>query len=207
MSITKSFTLIFLLLCVNVVHAHQSDVSNIVIYEQNGKYLFSMRSSLTAFAGQIDYHYKKEAYKTPEEFMQLVVNYFDKNCTVIINNDTIRLINPRVILGHETTIVAEMGNTPQEIKSFYLKNTFFRDIPSNQCELILTMIGLPQKQFVLNNENNQEVNLSVKSGNWIVEAPSHSFFNKANVFLGGIVFLLVGVVVIFSINYYQNLRP
>jgi hypothetical protein len=194
---TKIFTLTItlLLLCVRVAQAHQSDLSSIMIYEQNGKYLLLMKSSLTAFEGEIDYHYKKEAYKTPEEFMQLVVNYFDKSCSIIINNENIRFINPHVILGHETTFVAELANTPQEVKSLYLKNTFFKDIPNNQCELIFTTKGLPQKQYVLNNENNQEVNLSVKQGQWVVETPFSSFFKDTNVLLWGAIFLLLSVAV------------
>lgn len=58
-----------LLLCTGVVHAHQPDLSNIMIFEQNGKNLLMIRSALTAFEGEVDFHYKKGAYKTPEAFI------------------------------------------------------------------------------------------------------------------------------------------
>jgi hypothetical protein len=178
-----------LVLCTGVVHAHQPDLSNIMIFEQDGKNLLMIRSALTAFEGEVDFHYQKGAYKTPEAFIQLVIKRFEHTCRVIINNETIRLINPRVVLGHETTVVAELVKVPQTIKSYYIKNAFFEDMPSNQCELILTAKGLPQKQFILNNTNNQEVRLRVKNAEWIVNDSSSSFVKNL---LWGAIFVIVG---------------
>ncbi len=200
MLILRSLTIALLLLCANVVHAHQSELSNIMIFEQNGKNLLMIKSAIAAFEGEVDYHYTKEAYKTPEEFMQLVIKRFVNTCFVIVNNDTIRLINPRVILGHETTVVAELAYMPQTIESYYVKNTFFKDMPSNQCELILTTTGLPQKQFILENANNQEVLLSLENGKWIVEDPSRSFFKSSNLLLWGAIFLIVGILIVIIIR-------
>ncbi len=195
----RLITMTLLLLCTGVVHAHQPDLSNIMIFEQDGKNLLMIRSALTAFEGEVDFHNKKGAYKTPEAFIQLVIKRFEHTCRVIINNDTIRLINPQVVLGHETTVVAELAKVPQTIKSYYIRNAFFEDMPSNQCELILTAKGLPQKQFILNNTNNQEVLLSVENAEWIVKDSSSSFVKNL---LWGAIFVIVGTFSIAVIKKY-----
>ena len=99
---------------------------------------------------EIDYVFGKNAYKTPEAFQLLVIRHFKNHCFVIINGDTIKLINPKVILGHETTIFAELQNPPNKYNSMYVKNTLFKNMPNNICELILTIKGVYQKQFILN---------------------------------------------------------
>ncbi|OYU54015.1 MAG: hypothetical protein CFE25_18215 [Chitinophagaceae bacterium BSSC1] len=164
----KSFVLVFLLLSANIVQAHQPDLSNLMIYEQNGKYLLVVKSSITAFEGEIDYLFGKNAYKSPEEFQLLVIKHFQKNCNVVINNENIKLINPKVILGHETTLFAELSNVPKKISSIDVKNTLFKDMPVSLCELILTLNALPQKQYLLNNVNNYEVKLQLENNSWSV---------------------------------------
>ncbi len=164
----KSFVLVFLLLSANIAQAHQPDLSNLMIYEQNGKYLLVVKSSITAFEGEIDYLFGKNAYKSPEEFQLLVIKHFQKNCVVIMNNENIKLINPKVILGHETTLFAELSNVPKTISSIYVKNTLFKDMPVSLCEMILTLNSVPQKQYLLNNVNNYEVNLQLENDSWTV---------------------------------------
>ena len=39
--------------------AHNPDISSLMIYEQNRKYFFAIKSSLTAFEGEVDYHFNK----------------------------------------------------------------------------------------------------------------------------------------------------
>ncbi len=164
----KSFVLFLLLLSTNIVQAHQPDLSNLMIYEQNGKYLLVIKTSITAFEGEIDYLFGKNAYKSPEEFQQLVIKHFQKNCKLVMNNENIKLINPKVILGHETTLFAELSNVPKTISSIYVKNTLFKEMPVSLSELILTLNSVPQKQWLLNNVNNYEVELQLENNSWIV---------------------------------------
>ena len=185
--------------------AHSPDLSSMMIYEQNGKYFLAIKSSLTAFEGEIDYHFNKNAYKTPEEFQQLVSKHFQKNCLLIINNDTIKFINPTVVLGHETTVFAELLNVPDKFNSLYVKNTVFKDVPNNMCELILTLKGLPQKQYILTNANNQEVKLNVENDYWEVEETNASFFKSSNLLLWSLLFLSVLVVVAIALWRKKNI--
>lgn len=185
--------------------AHSPDLSSMMIYEQNGKYFLAIKSSLTAFEGEIDYQFNKNAYKTPEDFQQLVSKHFQKNCLLIINNDTIKFINPTVVLGHETTVFAELLNVPDKFNSLYVRNTVFKDMPNNMCELILTLKGLPQKQYILTDENKQEVSLSVENDNWEVEETNASFFKSSNLLLWSLLFLSVLVVVAIAVWRKKNI--
>jgi hypothetical protein len=73
------------------------------------------------------------------------------------------------------------------------------------CELILTLKGLPQKQYILTNENKQEVNLNVENDNWEVEETNASFFKSSNLLLWSLLFLSVLVVVAIAVWRKKNI--
>lgn len=162
--------------CFQTALAHQPDLSSLMIYEQNGKSILLIKSSLTASEGEIDYLFGKDSYKTPQAFQELVIKHFQKNCFIIVNNDTIKLVNHQVILGHETSLFAEWSNPPKTVASLYVKNTIFKDIPNNLCEVILSINNLPQKQFLLGDDLQQEAKLRVENGLWVIEDPTNNFY-------------------------------
>ncbi len=169
MKLKTSFCLLLFLPFLNPSFAHSPDLSSIMVYEQNGKTNLVIKSALTAFEEEIKYHFGANAYQTPEAFVELLVLYFKKSCVVVSNQDTLQFINPQIQLGHETTLFCELANMPEQIDSFYIKNALFRDMPNNLCELILHINGLPQKQYILDNRNNQEVKLYFKNAHWVVD--------------------------------------
>lgn len=181
----KSIYLTLLLLFANGVQAHQPDLSNLMIYEQNSKYFLAIKSSLTAFEGEINYLFGSNAYKTPEAFQQLVISHFQNNCFVIIDGDTTRFVNPQVMLGHETTLFAELLNIPEKPNSIHIRNTVFKDMPSNMCEIILAIKGISQKQYILDNANQHEVRLTVENKNWMVVERRNPVLTTPYLFIGG----------------------
>lgn len=196
----KSIFLILLFLSVKVVQAHQPDLSNLMIYEQNGKCFIVIKSSLTAFEGEINHVFGKNAYKSPEEFEQLVIKHFKKNCLVIVNDDTIKLHNPKVMLGHETTLFVELLEAPKTFKSVYIRNTLFQDMPSNMCEIILTLNGIQPKQYIIDNANKHEVKLVVDNVNWVVVKPKNSTFVNQDLLLMLMFLLMISVIIIIAVK-------
>ena len=76
--------------------------------------VLQITSSLGAFEGQIDFIYGKEAYKTPEEFKELVSKYFKENVLFIVNGqDTIYFGKPLIILGNESKILVKVLDIPR----------------------------------------------------------------------------------------------
>jgi hypothetical protein len=193
--------LVLFILFFQKLNAHSLELSSLMIYEQEGKRFLVIKSSISAFQEEIDFHYKKNRYKTPEEFMQLVLKHFEKNYALIINNEKIRFINTRVILGHETTLFAELANVPKQINSLQMSNNFFKDMNNNQCELILSFNNLPQKQYIFNNENNHAVQLNVKNNLWIEEDPNNPFFKNTKFLY---LTLIVSLLVIASIAFFNR---
>ncbi len=196
MKFRLSFLFLFI---VNVAFAHQPDLSNLMIYEQNGKKIVVLKSSLTAFEGEVDFHFNKGAYQTPEEFIALAIKHFEKNCVLIINEDTVKWLNIKVMLGHETTLFAVIDSKAEAINTLHLKSTFFKDMHHNQCEVIISLKDIPQYQYVLNDENKQEVNLVLENNKWVIGSKSNSLFNALNLGIGGLVllvFLLVYMVLL-----------
>lgn len=194
----KSIYLTLLLLFANGAKAHQPDLSNLMIYEQNGRYFLAIKSSLTAFEGEIDYLFGSNAYKTPEAFQQLVIRHFQKNCFVIIDGDTMRFVNPQVMLGHETTLFAEMMNIPDKPNSIHIRNTVFKDMPSNMCEIILSLKGINQKQYILENANRHEVKFKSENNSWMIVENKHSVLTTSYLFIG--TGLLVVALIVFTIS-------
>ena len=136
--------------------AHQIDLSSIIFSKTNdGKIVMQVTSSLTAFQGEVNFNNPKNSYKTPEEFQQLVIKHFYKNFSIEINGDMdMKLINPMVILGHETKLVAEVTGVPENVKSLLLKNEIFKDIHNNQSVVIFAIDGFPKNNnFVVNWKN------------------------------------------------------
>ena len=199
----KSICLILFFLCAKLVQAHEPELSNLMIYEQNGKYFLVIKSSLTAFEGEIEYLFGKNSYKTPEEFQLLVIKHLQNNCLVIINDDTFKLSNPKVVLGHETTVFAELLNAPKKFNSIYVKNTLFKDMPNNMCELILSLKDLPQKQYILSKGNEYEVKLKVENGNWTVLKSS---FKTPKLLFLFILSIAASVVVIIKLRKKKNIN-
>ncbi|MFM8741533.1 MAG: hypothetical protein ACKOC0_15220 [Cytophagales bacterium] len=199
----KIFVVVFVFVA-NMANAHSPDLSSMMIYEQNGKFLMLIKSSLTAFEGEINYIYGKNAYKTPEEFIQLVIKHVRKSSFVIINNDTIRFANVQVMLGHETTLFAELTGSPTDYKSIFVKNTMFKEMPNNQTELIVTTNTRPQKQYILYNGNDHQVKFGAKNGKWVVVSTSEGIFAKKNFILWTMLFLMAIIFVVVINNRTQN---
>jgi hypothetical protein len=169
-----------------------------MIYEQNGKCLLVIKSSMTAFEGEIDYIFGKNAYKSAEEFQLLVIKHFQHNCVVMMNGDTIKLIHPKVNLGHETTLFAELLHAPNKLKSIYISNTLFKDMPANMSELILTLKGLPQKQYILSNDNMHEVQLMAENNRWTVVDITGSPLKSFNLLLVVVLLLVASIIAILA---------
>ena len=197
--IVRYLSLAMLLFCFRAGWAHQPDLSSLMIYEQNGKSILLIKSSLTAFEQEIVYLYGKDSYKTPQEFQQLVTKHFQKNCLITINDETIQFVSPQVILGHETTVVAELSNRPKTIKSVYLKNTMFKDMPNNICEVILTLNNLSQKQFILGSNLYLDVKMNVENGRWTNAETGTDLYKKPAFILLGILLVIVSLIIIRAI--------
>ena len=151
--------------------AHQIDMSTVLFSKTNdGKIVMQVTSSLTAFQGEVNYNNPKNSYATPEEFQQLVIKHFYKNFSIEVNGDVeLKFINPIVILGHETKLVAEVVGMPEQLTSIFVKNEVFKDIYNNQSLVIFGLNGFPEnKNFVVNKENNYQLNLELKDKIWQV---------------------------------------
>ena len=185
----KVILFIQLCLCVNA-SAHSPDLSSLMIYEQGGTRFLAIRSSLTAFEGEVEFHFNKNAYKTPEEFRQLVLKRFVSSCLLVVNGDTVGLVRPAVILGHETKVFAELPDFPKEpIRELHVRNRMFADIHNSQCELILVLEGSPKRQHILDRENGHEVALRKSGGEWVVDENEKGAGRNTIVWLVGLVCL------------------
>lgn len=180
------------------LYAHSPDLSSLMIYEENGRTFLVIKSSIAAFEGEVVYLYGKESYKTPQEFNKLAIEYFKENCFVAINNETIKFINPQIQLGHETTLFAELQHIPKQINSIYVKNTLFKDMPNNLCELILILKGLPQKQYILNNNSRHEVKLKLDKNKWSIEERSNANVTSNKFILIGSIISFIFVAIVFT---------
>jgi hypothetical protein len=196
----KYYLFLIAMLATFVGYAHQSDLSTSVLSKTpDGKYVLQITSSLTAFEGEINYLYSKNAYKTADGFRDLVIDHFRKNVVFIVNDkDTLKFAQPLVILGHETKLVVEVLNIPADIKTIYYRNTMFKDMPHNQMAVILLTEGLPIEQYILENENKQTVQLELKEGKWNSIEVTKNILNTKNILycLSAVLILIISTLVI-----------
>ena len=194
----KSIGILFLFFSISI-QAHQSDLSTVMIsQDEKGKCYLQIYSSLTAFEGEVDYKYGKNAYKTPEEFRALVIDHFKKNVLFICNDqDTLKFGKPLVLLGHETKLVVEVFGFPKNISSMYFKNGMFMDTHHNQSSLIILKKGLPSQLYVLNDENKQQIDLVLENGKWQSTTSILNLSMEPFLFWGSIIVLLFSIALLF----------
>ena len=163
--------LLFSLLWVSTTAlAHSPDFSSIIISKtENGQIVLQITSSLTAFQQEVNYVNGEGAYPSPEEFQDLVLQLFKSRFSFVLNNnDTIKFKNSKVLLGHETKIVAEISNLPEEVNHIYLKNALFKDLHNSQSVAIFLLDGFPEEKFTLQRDNQHELNIILEDKKWVV---------------------------------------
>jgi len=171
----KFFSIFLLLLMSLGSYAHQPDLSTVVVSKtDDGKYVMQITGSLTAFEGEVDYIFGKNAYKTADEFRELVIKHFRKNTSFIVNGQALVFVKPEVILGHETKLVVEVLGLPEQINSIDLKSSMFSDMYNNQSVVMMIGKEFPNDKYILNNDNSQQIKLETKDGKWnnIIQAGS-----------------------------------
>ncbi len=192
----RSLVFIFILCIHYLANAHQPDISSLMIYQQNDKYLLIIKSSLGAFESEIEYKNGKNAYKTPKEFQDLVIQRFEKHCLVKVDNQIVPLINPYVTIGHETTVFAELKNFPEKFSEIQVESTVFEDMPKSICEVILTLSNLPQKQYLLTKENNRQVTLNLMNQKWEIKELSSDSGKTSWIIIGGVIAFFASIFLI-----------
>jgi len=194
MNYSLIFTLTGICFGISLLCAHNPDFSSLMIYEQKGKNFLIIKSSITAFEGEVNYHFGKSTYKTAKDFKDITVKYFSRNCLIIINQDTVHFLNPQVQLGHETTLFTELEKVPPKINTLRIKNLLFKDFPNHQCELILMLKDLPKNQFILKSENQYSATFNIIKGKWFLEENSEAMLRikiySKYLVLGGFILLI-----------------
>jgi len=164
------FLLFSLLWISTTALAHSPDFSSIIISKtENGQIVLQITSSLTAFQQEVNYVNGEGAYTSPEEFQDLVLLLFKSRFSFILNNnDTIKFKNSKVILGHETKIIAKIIDLPEEVNHIYLKNALFKDLHNSQTVVIFLLDGFPKEKFTLQRDNKHELSIILEDEDWIV---------------------------------------
>ena len=133
----KIFGLISILFISWSAQAHQPDVSSTMLIDQGeNKWVLQVRAAMTAFEYEVEQHFGKDAFATPEEFRDLVIKHVQENMFIKFNNmDEVVLKNGNVKLGHETSVVFEIEGTPETVNNLTVKNSSFSKIYHNQSGL------------------------------------------------------------------------
>lgn len=196
--IIKLLSLSILMLVSCNLSAHQPDLSNIIISETgNGQVILQINSSLTAFQQEVNFINGPGAYKSPEEFQELVIKHFNTSFSMVVNGEnTLQLKNPQVFLGHETKLVAEIIGLPETINAIQLKNELFKDIYHNQSIVIFLLDGFPKTKYTLEPDNNHEINIALENDTWKTIKVENAGFNFKYTSYFAII-LLAGLVLYF----------
>lgn len=163
------------LLCSATAWSHQPDLASIIISKTaEGKIILQINSSLTAFQTEVNYHYGKEAYSSPEAFRKLVIQHFAKTFSIIANeNESLQFINPIVVLGHETKYVTEIKELPTALTSLQINTTFFKEIHNNQAVVALLLADFPaHRNYGISRDTSYQLKLEYLENDWQVIEPT-----------------------------------
>ena len=157
--------------------------------QEDHKWVLQVRSALTAFEYEIEAHFGKSSYASPEEFQELVVDYVRGHISILFNDtNAVVLQNGMVKLGHETNVIFQLAGIPETIHSLAVENRSFSDIPRNQSALMVFKEGFSKDQFMLNENNGHSIKLKVGSAKFeaveqVQEAAQSSLLIFAGVLL------------------------
>ena len=192
------------MLCTSLgVQAHQPDLSSTMLVSQGeNKWVLQVRAALTAFEYEIENHYGKGSYTSPEEFQGLAIKHLQGNISILFNDiNAVKLKNGLVKLGHETSVTFEVDGAPESLQSLVVKNSSFSNLSRNQSALIVLKEGFSNDQFTLNNNNDHTVELQVKDAKFELVIPAQSNTK-------GIVLIFATILLVITLLYfaYRKLR-
>lgn len=185
------------LICTSLTaFAHQPSISSTILAEQEeGKWVLQIRAALTAFEYEVEARYGENAFATPEEFRELVVEHLQKEILLRLNDGTVvPLEDGKVSLGHETTVTFQLVGTPKEVTSLMVRNAAFSNISHNQSALYVVKEGFSKKHFMLSDENAHTADLQVTDNEFIQAAAGGSF-------TGFLPYLLIGAIGLAALLY------
>lgn len=148
--------IIFLLLTLVTlsVEAHQANRAGFTFSKgDDGQYTALLSGALVGVEAEINQNYGETAYSDVEAFKALVVQHVEKTVNLRFNDTPVKFENVKVMLGHETNIIASVTGVPEPIESIHLTNTFFKDIFRSKLLVIFSGDNLPTKRYVLNDSN------------------------------------------------------
>ena len=204
MKMTIRILITLCIICISFgVKAHRPDLSSTLLVQQGeNKWVLQVRSALTAFEYEIENHFGKSAYNSPEEFQKLVVDYVQNNIAIKVNGENAVVFqNGNVKLGHETNATFEVIGMPKNIQSLVVKNSSFSNISRNQSALIVVKKGFSKDQFILNNDNGHIVELQVKNSKLELVAPIKKMSQSFKW-----IFVVLSLVLIFFYFLYMRSR-
>lgn len=199
--------MLFFFIISSGIKAHNPDLSStLLIEQQENKWILQIRAALTAFEYEVEKHYGKDAYTSPEEFQGLVTELVAKNAAVLFNKtEGLALENGIVKLGHETSVTFSLAGAPSNIQTLAVKNSSFSDIPRNQSALIILKKGFSKDQFVLNNKNQHSMELKIKDAKFVAITPIQKGNQNYLFLIAVFMCLVIGASSIYLIS--RNRKP
>ncbi|MDF9799310.1 hypothetical protein OKW21_004573 [Catalinimonas alkaloidigena] len=161
--ILKSIIAAVLVLIAMSASAHQPDISSLTLLEhESGKWTLQLNASMTAFQYEVRNAYGDDSYASPEEFNQLLVNHLKEHIALQLNKENVTLENGLVRLGHATTVAFELSGVPEAVEEVFVENRGFENIHHSQIIFSIVKEELDKFQFILNEENNFQISLSLE---------------------------------------------
>lgn len=190
--LSNSLLVAMLWLSTMSANAHQPDISSIVLIEQDsGQWRVQVNASLTAFQYEVKNAYGNDSYASPEDFNGLLLDHLREQINLRVNNEKMELKNGFVKLGHATTVVFELRGVPAVIKKLWIGNEGFKNIHHSQSVFSIKREGLDKVQFILNEGNNFQTQLSFQNNqvvlleaSWIDDSVSIGIIVVSVVLLG-----------------------
>lgn len=179
--------------------AHTPLISSIRIFLEDGVWKLNLSSALTAFQFELQEKYPELVLSemSEDQILSLMISHTKNTISLEVNGEAILLQNGMVHPGHQTDLLFDLKEMPENMEEISLTMKSFESITQHSSLLILPdqMNG---QNFVINQEKGNSIRIiKDDSGNYMEsEMPKKNYP----------VFWITGIILLLSLGYLFRIR-
>lgn len=202
---TRLTLIAFLFFSPGILMAHTPLISSVRIFLEDGVWKLNLSSALTSFQFELQEKYPELVLKemSDDQILSLMISHTKNTVTLEVNGEVILLQNGMVHPGHQTDLLFDLKEMPENMEEISLTMKSFESITQHSSLLILPD-QMKGQNFVINQEKGNSIRIiKDDSGNYLEsEIPQNNYLF---IWITGI-FLLLSLGYLFRIRLFDLLQ-
>lgn len=196
---TRLILIAFLFFSPGILMAHTPLISSVRIFFQDGVWKLNLSTALTSFQYELQEKYPELVLKemSDDQILSLMISHTKNTVTLEVNGEEILLQNGMVHPGHQTDLLFNLKEMPENMEEISLTMKSFESINQHSSLLILPD-QIKGQNFVINQEKGNSIRIiKDDSGNYMEsEIPQNNYT----------LVWIIGVFLLLSLGYLFRIR-